>query len=85
MVHACNPSTWEIKAGRSQVPGQPELHSKIWATQQDQVFKKKKKKKLGNSKPWVQTLVLQQQTQIYTHKILSTESGCILKLQYIMT
>jgi hypothetical protein len=27
MVHDCNSSTQEAKAGGSQVPGQPELHS----------------------------------------------------------
>jgi hypothetical protein len=28
-VHTCNPSTWETKAGRSGVAGQPELFSSL--------------------------------------------------------
>jgi hypothetical protein len=27
-VHAYNPSTWEVKAGGSQIQGQPGLHTK---------------------------------------------------------
>jgi hypothetical protein len=29
VVHTCNPSTKETKVGRSQVQGQPELHSEF--------------------------------------------------------
>jgi hypothetical protein len=29
VVHACNPNTWEAKAGGSQVQGQPGLHNKF--------------------------------------------------------
>jgi hypothetical protein len=27
VVHTCNPSAWEVKAGGLRVPGQPRLHS----------------------------------------------------------
>jgi hypothetical protein len=39
-VFVYNPSIWEAEAGRSQVQGQPELHSKTMSQK-----KKKKKKK----------------------------------------
>jgi hypothetical protein len=37
VIHASNPGTWEAKAGRPQVQGQPGLHSKTLS------YKRKKK------------------------------------------
>lgn len=32
VAHACDPRTWEVEAGRSNVQSQPQLHSKFEAT-----------------------------------------------------
>jgi hypothetical protein len=42
VVYICNPSTQAAKAGRSQVPGQPELYS--------QTLSQKRKEKKGKKK-----------------------------------
>jgi hypothetical protein len=34
ILYACDPSSWEAKAGRVQVPGQPRLHSKTLSQKQ---------------------------------------------------
>jgi hypothetical protein len=51
VAHTCNPSTWELKAGDSQVKGQPWLHSKILS----QKLKNRKQQLLRISK--AETLV----------------------------
>jgi hypothetical protein len=58
MVHCCNPSTQETEAGRSQVPEQPGLHSKV-------LCQKTKKQKIGPETflqvwdtPWVPGVTL---------------------------
>lgn len=32
LVHACNPSTWKVRAGGSRIQGHPEVHCKFEAS-----------------------------------------------------
>jgi hypothetical protein len=49
VVHACNPSTWEAKAGEPQTLGQPVLYK------QDPVSEKEKKKREGKGEGSLRT------------------------------
>jgi hypothetical protein len=40
VVHNCNPSTWEVEAGRSQLQVQPELHSETVCQNSDNQLKR---------------------------------------------
>jgi hypothetical protein len=44
MVHACNPSIWEVEAGEWLLQGQPGLHSKTMPqkNKQTKIIKKRK-------------------------------------------
>jgi hypothetical protein len=45
LTHTCNPSTWEVKAGRLQAQGHPGLHSKNLSQKQQKIQQQQKKKK----------------------------------------
>jgi hypothetical protein len=61
VVHACNPSTGEVEAGESQVPGQPGPHNK---TVSEKVFRGWRcslvaKRMLSMQECWIQSLAPQ--------------------------